>query len=106
MYFPIIPSDNSWIPPMNKIMHTRLAQPSTLPPTVNLRTIMKITPNIEAKNEAAPAQRDILSGASEKLIKPSIEYFNKLQKFQDEIGRASCRERCQQWVAAVTSRKT
>ena len=57
-----------------------LAQPAILPPTVNFRTTTKMIPKIDNKNEPNPAQTARFNGASEKLINPSNEYFNKLQK--------------------------
>jgi len=65
---------------MNKMIQTRLAQPVTLPPIVNFRTIINKIPKIDAKNDTAPAHKERFNGASEKLMNPSIEYFNKLQK--------------------------
>ena len=60
------------------MIQTKLAQPETLPPIVSLRIMISRIPRIDMINDAAPAQRDKSSGASEKLINPSIEYLNKL----------------------------
>ena len=83
MYFPIIPKASNWTPPINKMIQTKLAQPETLPPIVSLRIMINRIPRIEAKNETDPAHSERFNGASEKLIKPSIEYLNKLQKLHD-----------------------
>ena len=83
MYFPIIPKASNWIPPINKMIQTKLAQPETLPPIVSFRIMINKIPKIDTINEIAPAHNERSSGASEKLMKPSIEYFNKLQKFHD-----------------------
>lgn len=65
-------------------METILAQPAILPPIVNLRIMTNNIPKKESRNESKPDQTDKFSGASEKLIKPSKEYLNKLQKLQDD----------------------
>ena len=78
-----MPIANNCKPPMKRIIQTRLAQPLTLPPTVSLRTTMKIIPRIEDTKEMIPQTVAIFKRASEKLIKPSREYFNKDQKFHD-----------------------
>jgi hypothetical protein len=69
----MIPKAKSWIPPIKRIIETRLAQPATLPPMVNFLMMTKIIPTKEIKNEKVPAHVASFKGTSEKLIKPSSE---------------------------------
>lgn len=69
----MIPKAKSWIPPIKRIIETRLAQPATLPPIVSFRITTKAIPTKEIKNEMIPAQVASFKGTSEKLIKPSSE---------------------------------
>ena len=69
----MIPKAKSWIPPIKRMIETRLAQPATLPPTISFRITTKAIPTKETKNEKVPAHVASFNGTSEKLINPSIE---------------------------------
>ena len=69
----MIPKAKSWIPPIKRMIETRLAQPATLPPIVSFRITTKTIPTKEIKNEKVPAHVASYKGTSEKLIKPSSE---------------------------------
>ena len=69
----MIPKAKSWIPPIKRMIETRLAQPATLQPIVSFRITTKKIPTKEIKNEKVPAQVASFKGTSEKLIKPSRE---------------------------------
>ena len=57
------------------MIQTKLGQPETLPPIVSLRIMINRIPRIDMINDAAPAQRDKSSGASEKINKPFHRVF-------------------------------
>ena len=46
----MIPKAKSWIPPIKRMIETRLAQPATLPPIVSFRITTKTIPTKEIKN--------------------------------------------------------
>src|SRR5699024_4194642 len=82
IYFPMIPRQSSWIPPINKIMTTREGHPAVGSPNINARSMMINPAIMEITNIKAPVYEAIDKGISEKLIIPSTEYLNKLQKDQ------------------------
>ena len=71
----------SCTPPMNVMMHAVDAQPVTGSPNTSLRTTIKMTAIKESSVIPMPNQDATASGACEKLIMPSIAYFNSFQKF-------------------------
>ena len=57
-----------------KAMPTMAAvNPAILPPIVNFRMTTKAIPRMDRRKDPIPAQMDRFKGASEKLIKPSME---------------------------------
>ena len=63
-------------------MHTMDAHPNAEPPYRSFLAITKIIPITDATDESNPTYDAMFNGVWEKETIPSIEYFNKLQKFQ------------------------
>ena len=68
---------------MNKIIHTRDGQPATGSPNTALRIIINIIMINETNVRNIPKPEAMDIGVSEKLIIPSIAYFNSPQKLHD-----------------------
>src|SRR5699024_5737476 len=79
----MIPKHNSCRPPTNKNIDTIEGHPLVGSPKIRVRITMTIKAIPAPRQERAPTIDAKFKGASEKLIIPSIEYLNKLQKFQE-----------------------
>lgn len=70
-------------------MVTVLAQPETGSPNSNFRIIIKMIAKSDSTELRVPIQVAIANGISEKLMKPSREYFKRLKKLHEVLTRNS-----------------